>query len=258
MEEEIKAQPKPKGSGSKKNLTPEEAEAKLLATLETAGAKGKQAPYTKRKGMPIAVYEETLERLESEGRREIYVDRRGAKPKYFLWAYRPKAPTLEEVAGKIAAAASCRHPRVFALNGLLKEAVLDKDEKALGPEAVEQLRGRGILAALEFAPTGKTTHTLYVAVEKLDGAHVAPVFSPGEVLAAYDGLVRQEGFRAVPISKLQAISKVPMERLKEWLREEHEAGRVVLSVGDWSIAPEEEKAGVIEWQGRRYLQVRWL
>lgn len=203
MEEEVKAQPKPKGSGKKKILTPEEAEAKLLAKLETVGAKGTQVPYTKPKGMPVAVYEEALERLESGGRPEILVDRRGTKPKFFLWVYRPKVPTLDEVAGKIAAAASCRHPRVFDLKGLLKAAQLDKDEKALGAEAVEQLRGRGILAALEFAPTEKTTRTLYVAVERLGGARVAPVFSPGEVMAAYDGLVRQEGFRAVPISKLR-------------------------------------------------------
>jgi hypothetical protein len=258
MEEEAKAQPKPKGSGRKRTLTPEEAEAKLLAKLEAAGARGTQAPYAKQKGMPIAVYEEALARLESGGRREIFVDRRGAKPKFFLWAYRPKLPTLDEVARKIAAVASGRHPRIFDLKGLLKEAGLDKEEKALGPEAVEQLRGRGILAALDFAPTAKTTRTLYVAVEKLGGIRATAVLSPREVMAAYDELVRKEGFRAVPISKLQAISKAPMERLKEWLREEHEAGRVVLSVGDWSIAPEEEKAGVIEWQGRRYLQVRWL
>ena len=43
-------------------------------------------------------------------------------------------------------------------------------------------------------------------------------------MAAYDGLVRQEGFRTVPISKLQAVSRVPMEHLKEWLRKSMKRG----------------------------------
>ena len=48
-----------------------------------------------------------------------------------------------------------------------------------------------------------------------------------------------------------------MAQLKDLLRKERDAGRVVLSIGDWSIATEEERQGVIEMHGDRYLQVRW-
>jgi hypothetical protein len=47
-----------------------------------------------------------------------------------------------------------------------------------------------------------------------------------------------------------------MEALKSWLLAEHQHGRAVFGLGDWSLADAETRAGLIELRGDRYLFVR--
>lgn len=277
------AVPKPRKAPKARAVTTETAREKILSKLQTAGPKGASSLYPK-SSAHAAIFEEALASLQDEQRPEVFVDRRGKALKYFLWAYRPKLPTAAEVAAKLLAFALRSHPRVYDAAALGKMSGLAKDELALVADALLQLCETGELVAVEFATSAKAKlRKLYLAREALpqrqadasaareadptptsapspdrEPAPEQPDLSPDYIRRAYEALVRQTGFRAVPIASLQKAAAVAMDELKALLREEHAAGRVVLSVGDWSIAGHEERLGVIELHGERYLQVRWL
>ena len=161
------AQPKPKGDGKKKILTPEEAEAKLLAELETVGAEGTQVPSSKPKGMPVAVYEEALERLERGG----FGGSRGERNRNFSCGFTVrKCQTAGRGSREDRGGRELPAPARFRSKGLLKAAQLDKDEKALGAEAVEQLRGRRNWPRSSLPRPRRRHARSHVAVEKLGGA----------------------------------------------------------------------------------------
>jgi hypothetical protein len=266
------AQKKGRKTRTQAPVTLESAQEEVLAALAKAGARGTFSAFGKNKRTREygATYQEAVDTLAGEERRELFIDRRGKKPKYYLWVYRPKLPTPESVGQKILPFIQGAHPRVYHAAGLAKDAGLAKEEKPLVPAALQMLCERGDLATLEFAPTAKSRHTLYVATRPFAAGGTAAATAGGgheespqplsgeDVRRAYDALVRQMGFPAIPIAALQKATGAPMDALKELLRQEHQAGAIALSIGDWSIADEEERCGVIELHGHRYLQVRWL
>jgi len=271
MDEDAKTTAKrPRGS-AKAPLTVEAAQEQILKKLEKFGAKGTTAPYSKKPPQNAAAYEQALAALQDDQRPEIFVDGRGKKPKFYLWAYRPNVPTKESVARQILAFASAEHPKIHHQEGLTKGAGITKDGKKLVQAAVELLCSRGQLAALQFAASAKKIHQLFVVSSLIEPsarmdeppATTFPDSTPQEPLTldelkpAYDELFRKTGFPAVAIASLLKLCGVSAQRLKDLLRREHNQGRVVLSVGDWSIASDEERQAVIEMDGAQYLQVRW-
>jgi hypothetical protein len=63
-------------------------------------------------------------------------------------------------------------------------------------------------------------------------------------------------FPAVSISDLATKAGMTLPETKELLTQLHKEGKIVLSVGDWSLSSEAKRAGVIEIGGQRFLQVR--
>lgn len=85
-----------------------------------------------------------------------------------------------------------------------------------------------------------------IAEEKRLGGEV----DKAKVIAkAYRELKNQKGFSSVGISSLQKTTGIPMEELKEFLKQESKEGRAVLSTGDWSLASPEERQGAIYFEG---------
>jgi hypothetical protein len=80
----------------------------------------------------------------------------------------------------------------------------------------------------------------------------------GAIREAYRALAEHSGFTSVKIAALRRESGVSLAGLQQWLLEEHQHGRAVLSFGDWSLSDEETRAAAIELRGERYLLVRLL
>jgi len=258
------APPATKRSSRKaKSLTVEMARDAILAKVQKGERKGALIPAQK-DGAKEAIYVEALAALEAA--REVFADRRKAKARFYLWELRPAMPTAESVAATLERMAAARFPLLLAEADLKK--ALGKDEKSLLEPALAYTVEAGLLLRLEYG-SGKTVKPLYAsssAVAQRIGrkaseaaVSTAPPLSIGDaVRGVYEGLVKRTGFRAVNISRLQAESGVGMEALKGWLLEEYRAGRAVLSEGDWSLASDTERAGVIEVQGERCILARLL
>ncbi len=86
---------------------------------------------------------------------------------------------------------------------------------------------------------------------------ITPAFSP-KLRAAYDALVQKDRWRfpAVSIGELAKESGIPLADLKAQLYALHKAGKVVLSIGDWSLSSPTTRAGMIDVNGERMTQVR--
>jgi hypothetical protein len=249
-------------------LTVEEAKEAILTKLLSEGAKGATAFGTKLSAADAKTYQAAVAALADEQPPEVYIDLRGKSPKYFLWTFRPKLPTRESVGESLLQFARAEHPRIHSEATLKSTAVqkrhgLSKDELALLSEALQLLCDEAKLVPLHFT-SSKTRTTVYVVPDQLGAAAPTPEapeeapLSATHLRQAYDALVRQSGFPAVPIARLASAAGVDLAALKEYFRAEYRAGSIVLSLGDWSIASEEERRGVIELHGERYLQVRWL
>jgi hypothetical protein len=232
--------------------TLDQARQDVLEKLRGAGAKGGSPPAAKTEPKRSLLLQ-AVEELETE--RAIFADRTVKKPKFFLIEF---APTAESVAGKIEQLAALKHPELLGLPELKKAA--KKLEQTFFAEAIQQLESSRRLLKLR-----RKTAALYAHGESLRGAlgearNSAPSssapFAEQAVRKAYRELLRDTGFPDVEISALQAATGAPMEPLKEWLRAEHRHGRAVFGLGDWSLASEQARAGVIELRGDRYLVVR--
>ncbi len=253
-------QPPARTRKTAKVFTVAEAREALLAKLEKAGAKGTvslfsaAAPAAKR-----AALEEALAALEAE--REIFRDARKGKPRFFLWRERPVLPTAEAVAGKLESFAMARFPVLAALADFAAAVKANREEKALAAEAVALLVKDGRLVRL-LQRSARTMKELYVASAPLglkgSGPARAVEFVAEGVRAAYQRLVEQTGFPDVAISALQQESGAALAELKEWLLEQHQAGRAVLSFGDWSLADAARREAAIELHGDQYLLLRLL
>jgi len=241
---------KPRAS-KKAPFTLEAARAKVLAKVAKGGAKGAGSPVTaKTKEPELSLYGKALEELEAE--RAIYVDRNKEKPKYFA---REFAPSIEGVAVKLEQYAARNHPKLLTFAELKK--VLSKTEEAFAQRTLELLEADRRLVKLI-----RKTSALYACGDSLRAllrVESAQVEDSGEAIRrSYVELVRSTGFPDVEISTLQSHAGVPMSSLKDWLRVEHQNGRANFGVGDWSLASEAVRAGVIDLPGRteRYLWVR--
>jgi len=236
-------------------FTLEAARAEILAKVVKAGAKGAASPVTaKTKEPKRALYVQALEALEADG--AIHVDRSKDKPKYFSIEF---APTVAGAANKIDQLAARKHPALLTAAELKK--ALPKNESALLVQALELLENERRLLKLS-----RTTATVYAhgsslramlgASEPKAPAQAIDANSGESIRGSYDDLVRLSGFPDVEIATLQQHTRVPMSDLKDWLLAEHKNGRAVFGIGDWSLADEQTRAGVIDMRGDRYLLVR--
>ena len=160
-------------------------------------------------------------------------------------------PTAESVARKLAAAA---HGTELLKAADLKKA-LGRDEKPLFPEALTRA-----LAEKQLLEMRRKASAFYVGAEALRAALGAAdrsgAVSPERLHEAYDELVRSSGFPDVPIAALQQASGAGKTEMEAWIRQEHEQGRIVLSLGDWSLADEGRRAAAVVIAGDRYLYIR--
>ena len=266
MSEEALSPTKP-SKKPKKTFSPEQARAQILAKLEKAGAKGSLSPVTaKTPEAKRVVFEHVLGEMEAA--QTIFVDRRKAKARLYLWAVRPRIPTRESVAAVLEDFAAREFPRLLAPADLKSALGKDKDAQALLSQAVELLAAERRLIAQRYQATKKKMVELYSHAESLRKvlAPVAPMspqvelapVSPEAIHRAYHTLIERTGFPAVPISLLQQESAAPLEALKRWLVEEYKSGGVVLSSGDWSLADDAKRSAAVEIGGERYLLARLM
>ncbi len=250
---------KPKKRSVKtKVFGPEEARTEVLAKLAAARAKGKLGFTTaKTAAAKCEVYDTILNALEAE--QVVFVDRSKVKPKYFLREFQPPEQSSEAVAGKLLETVRKAHPTVFGQTELRK--VLTTKEKPLFARALAFLIERGDLHALTY---GKKE--LYLHYPSLGEQLAKPAscdetepaaLDPGALRDAYRRLVAQTRFPAIEIAALQREAGLAGGILRGWLLEEYQAGRVVLSAGDWSLSDEQTREGAIHDRGERFLLVRF-
>lgn len=241
----------PRKRSSKSPPTLAEVREEVLRKIAAKAEKGASSPITPAIREPKrALLAQALADLEAE--RAIFVDRTAAKPKFFVIDF---APSAAGAAGKIERFAALRHPALLTAAELKK--ALTKLEQMIFAEAFERLGSSRRLLRLV---RGK--FVVFAHGDSLRGmlgdnipAAAAPV-SAEEIHRAYEDLVRLTGFPDVMVAALQRQSGVEMPRLKEWLLAEHRAGRAVFGLGDWSLADDASRAGVIELRGDRHLLVR--
>lgn len=228
----------------------------IFAKVRKAGAKGATSLYTAKISVATrALFHTVLESLEAA--EEVFVDRRKAKPRYYSWDDRPAFPTPESVAEELAAFVASRFPALTGAADFKQLLGKDKERSALQADAIAQLVERKRILAFTHN-AGKKQVPLYVDAASLRDLLGATAQAPQDFPAAYAELVRRTGFPAVMLSELQRASGVELPALHRWARGEHQAGRAVLSLGDWSLASEAQRAAVLEIHGERYLQVRLL
>jgi hypothetical protein len=234
----------------------DEVREKILAKVRTAGAKGATSLHPPKVADPVrALYAAALESLEAA--EEVFVDRRKAKPRFYAWAERPLFPSVESVADELVAFAERRYPVLTSAAEFKKLLSKDKEKAAVHADAISRAVEQKRLLAFTHA-SGKKQTPLYLAaaaLRELLGGETQP---PSDIPAAYAELVRRTGFPAVMLSELQRESGVELAALHRWARTQHQAGRAVLSLGDWSLASAAQRAAVLEIHGERYLQVRLL
>jgi len=234
-------------------LTLDEARSTVLQKVRAAGAKGAGSPVTAATREPRrSLLEQALRELESE--RVLFADRTAKKSKFFLAEF---APDVRTVAVKIDQFAARKHPELMTSTQLKK--ALARIESPLFIDAFATLETERRLLKLV---RGK--QTVYAHGESLRAMlgglapriEAAPAVPTESILRAYRELVRRTGFPDVEIAALQRESGLAMDRFKQWLLREHGAGRAVFSLGDWSLADEHVRAGVVELGGDRYLLAR--
>lgn len=106
-------------------------------------------------------------------------------------------------------------------------------------------------------PAGESEATFGNAADAQAGiANKAGDIDSQGVVAAYQRLKQRLGYSNVEISELRREAGCPLDLLKNFLLEESRQGRVVLSLGDWSVSSEETRSGAIELFGKPHLLVR--
>jgi hypothetical protein len=234
----------------------DEVREKILAKVRTAGAKGATSLHPPKVSGPVrALYATALESLEAA--EEVFVDRRKAKPRFYAWADRPIFPSVESVADELASFAAGRFPMLTSAADFKKLLAKDKEKAAVLTTAIGCVVEQKRLIAFTHA-SGKKQTPLYIATAALRELLGGETQRPSDIPGAYAELVRRTGFPAVMLSELQRESGVDLPALHRWARAEHQAGRAVLSLGDWSLASAAQRAAVLELHGERYLQVRLL
>jgi hypothetical protein len=233
-----------------------EVREKILAKVRTAGAKGATSLHPAKISDQVRVlYADALESLEAA--EEVFVDRRKAKPRFYAWTDRPIFPSVESVADELASFAAQRFPVLTSAADFKKLLAKSKEKAAVHGDAITRLVEQKRLLAFTHA-SGKKQTPLYIAASSLRELLGGETQRTTDIPAAYAELVRRTGFPAVMLSELQLESGVELTALHRWARAEHQAGRAVLSLGDWSLASVAQRAAMLELNGERYLQVRLL
>lgn len=190
----------------------------------------------------------------SEANRLVKMDRGGATLKAILRenpAFDPAAKTLTVY--RSAVGRDLRRNDYVALNRKVAEQHLEnlRDRGEEGILSTHQVPADSLLMAND------ATEFVYSPEPKLRESLRGPVFEP-KLRAAYDALVQRSRwkFPAVSIGELAKESGMPLADLKAKLYALHKQGRVVLSIGDWSLSTPETRAGMIDVNGQRMTQVR--
>jgi hypothetical protein len=241
-------------------FTLEAARALILAKLAKAGAKGAPALCAASTAPEKrALLDEAAALLEAE--QAILTDRRKARPRYYQWDARPALPTAASVAELLSRMVAESMPVVSTRARLKASLKKHKEEAPLFEPALAHLIAGGAVQVLQY-PRGKKMEELFIPASIQSLASIPPVppasFDPELALQAYRTLVARTGFPAVAISALRRESAAPLAPLQAWLRAEHQAGRAVLALGDWSLADSEKRQAAIEWLGQPHLLVRLL
>lgn len=243
-------------SSETKPFSADKARRLVVEKLRDAGSDGVASLVTAKTPAPKrAAIEQALSQLEAT--REVVVDRRKVKPRFFLREMAPDVPLLDEVCENLVAATAAAHPQLLAA-AELKER-LRKPERVLLTPAIERLvRDRQLIAlrrgTAEVFAHGDSLRAA-CAIGQPPALEDEAAFSPGPVRRAYRELVQGTGFPAVEIVALQQGAGVIADELKEWLLGEYRAGRALLSLGDWSLADEAARAAAVELGGEKYLRV---
>jgi hypothetical protein len=243
----------------------------ILAKLQKAGAKGAPTLYTASASANAkAAIEKDAAALESEG--EIVVDRNGAKPKHYLKGLAPELPSLERICARLEEFATAKYPEMVSEAELKKQ--LSKAEAALLGRAIYWMENQRELVRLRHGKTvffasgralrsalGEGTSEIPVNPflnREVPSEPIAPPegINAGSIHAAYRTLAERSGFPSVKIAALQRESGISLPGLHEWLRNEYQHGRAVLSFGDWSLSDEATRAAAIEIRGEHYLLVK--
>lgn len=244
------SQPK-KRAKSALPFTLDDARAAALRKAQMAGPKGVLGFFTpKTPAEKKAIWQAAMEALELEG--ALVADRRKAKARFFAPEHAPMFPTAESVARKLVAAARGTE----LLNSVDLKKALSRDEKPLFLEALHHA-----LAEKQLLEMRRKATAFYLGAEALRAALGAAnrggAVSPECLREAYRELVQASGFADVPIAALQEASGAGKAELEAWIRQEHEHGRIVLSLGDWSLADERRRAAAVVIAGDPYLYLRW-
>ncbi len=249
---------RPEREAGKKRLihmpkTPIDLPAVILAKLEAAGKQGLQTskmPDSKKQRGTV------LAQLEAERK----IGNLGSKKsgRYVLTEY---FKPLELAAEHIEALATPGKATVFTLSKLQQKtggAVKEQIQKAINILTKEK--------KLILVKVGQTNYWIHAAslrpllTEEMESF---PPEGPESVMSsdlgpAYERAKEKEGFPDVLISALLKESGLTVARLHEELPRLARSGKAVLSLGDYSLSDEEERAAALRLDGRTYLRVRLL
>lgn len=239
----------------------EKAKEGILAKLQEAGTVGARSFWTPQ--TPPARREATEHALSDlESSRALIVDRRRARPRFYLAQFAPALPSLDSACEKIVQLAARLHPALLTAAELKRALV--SHERPYFADALVSLKERRQLLELRrkeavLYADGESVRAMLAAHhEVLRASGDAPQLSPAAIREAYDALVQRDGFPSVEIAALQTQSQVELEALQRWLLDAYGQGQAVFSFGDWSLADEATRAAAISLHGERYLLVQLL
>jgi DNA invertase Pin-like site-specific DNA recombinase len=87
----------------------------------------------------------------------------------------------------------------------------------------------------------KSTATLEQLIDSASGYYE----TKHKIIAAYQKVKARTGFSNVEIYHVQQELDINMESLKEFLKTEYKQGKVILSLGDWSLSDENIRSGAV-------------
>lgn len=223
---------------------------KILAKLAAAGAAGLA---TSKLPGAAADRKEALRRLSAERR----IGNLGTenKARYVLAEH---FQPLELAAAHVERKATPGRATAYTLPKL--EAGSAGEVRQQVRKAVETLTKQRVLLKISLGKTSYWLHTASIQPLMPEADDFASAAAPPrpKLTDAYARAKRAEGFSDVPISLLQRESGLEMNALHEALLELSRSGQAVLSLGDWSLAADDERAAAFYLDGRQYLRVRLL
>jgi hypothetical protein len=242
------------------------SKAGVLAKLKQAGAKGlslaRLGPKSKN---ARALLDRTLADLAAH--KSVTQVVTSGRAIYYLSQF---APGLESVSAKLERQAREAGGSLLSRDDL--KALLTKPEIPYFTPALCRLLGEKVLVKLQHiarrSRNGNRRETDFYLHRATLQEKTAETFRPDSgdgrfssgakmLLQAYHDLVLRNGFPDVEIAELQQELGIPIPEVATQILEERDAGRAVLSFGDWSLASEKTRLAAIQIDGERYLRVRF-